>query len=850
MLQNTLAQLRAWLRAAPLEVRRRTQAIRLGVERLEDRLTPSAGLREQYMLELINRMRENPAAELPLLLNSGDPNVQSALAYFDVDITVLQNQWNTLVAAPPLAWNDNLAAAAVGHNQAMFAAGQQGHQVAGEAPFGTRITNAGYNWSNIAENVFASADSVFQAHAAFAIDWGNTSTGIQSPPGHRQNIMSTNFRDIGIGILDAPGNPNVGPLLITQDFGNRFSYGNPNLLGVVFNDANANGYYDQGEGLSGVTLTITGTSGPVTASTTAFGGYQIALAAGSYTVVATGGGLNAPVSRNVTIASSNVRANFINGSQPPQNAPVPFADDFNRANSSTLGTFWQQHQGRFDIANNQTIGGTTLNMATLHGVALADMTVQADVNVGNTIGRHAGLVVRQVNAGNYYVGLISRKTTGFAAQIYRVVNGVMTLRASMPLATGTGTLRFDVAGSSLKLYFGANASSLALVTFAYDSSVTAAGSAGIRTSQGAAIDNFALDSITTPTSQTLPFTDAFNANPPTQQLSVNWRERAGNLSVAGGAALVSAPGISIATVNGTALADVSVQADTVVGPGQFAGLVARYQSNGSFYHALLVANAAGTTFTPKIYRYFGGVLTQLNAAVPAITLGAGTLRFEVVGASLKLFFGQSLLAYAFDTKITAAGQVGLRGSMNARFDDFDVNAIVPTNAAIPFADPFTQTDGAQLARTWTERAGNFGVAGNQLIANGPSLSIATVNGPPSANVSVLADVALGAKQSAGLIARYQSNGSYYLGQVVANSTGTGVTFYLYRYASGVYTRLAMTSMTTTGTGTLRLEVVGTSLQLFFGSTLVASAVDATISNGGLTGIHASKGAALDNISVD
>jgi len=41
---------------------------------------PSA--EEQYMLELVNRMRIDPAAEYNLLVNSDDSNVNGALTFF------------------------------------------------------------------------------------------------------------------------------------------------------------------------------------------------------------------------------------------------------------------------------------------------------------------------------------------------------------------------------------------------------------------------------------------------------------------------------------------------------------------------------------------------------------------------------------------------------------------------------------------------------------------------------------------------------------------------------------------------------------------------------------------------
>src|SRR5437762_13861615 len=57
----------------------------LTLETLEERLAPAAGAQEQYMLDLINRFRQNPAAELTLILNTNDANVNNDLANYGVD---------------------------------------------------------------------------------------------------------------------------------------------------------------------------------------------------------------------------------------------------------------------------------------------------------------------------------------------------------------------------------------------------------------------------------------------------------------------------------------------------------------------------------------------------------------------------------------------------------------------------------------------------------------------------------------------------------------------------------------------------------------------------------------------
>ena len=136
------------------------------------------------------------------MINSSDPDVNSAIDFFNVSITDLTNQWNNLVPVQPLAWSDALSLAAATHSELMIDFDQQSHQLPGEPGLGQRIQDAGYsNLGSVGENVYAFANSIFDGHAAFAIDWGNTPNGIQNPPGHRDNMMSSTFREVGIGVV-------------------------------------------------------------------------------------------------------------------------------------------------------------------------------------------------------------------------------------------------------------------------------------------------------------------------------------------------------------------------------------------------------------------------------------------------------------------------------------------------------------------------------------------------------------------------------------------------------------------------------------------------------------------------
>lgn len=267
--------------------------------------------REQEALEYINRMRLSPVAEYDLLVNSTDSGVNSAITYFKVNKTTLRSQFNQLVAVPPLAWNAALTTAAFNHNNAMLAADEQSHQVAGEASLSSRASSAGYaNYSTVGENVYAYAENAFHAHAGFAIDWGSGPGGIQNPPGHRNNYMSPGFREVGISIIDSTTGKDVGPYLTTQDFGSRFNFGNPFYLGVVYNDKNNDGFYQAGEGLSGVTIKLTGGGKTYTTTSMSAGGYQMQVPMGNYTATVSGTALGGTVTRNVSIESDNVKDDF------------------------------------------------------------------------------------------------------------------------------------------------------------------------------------------------------------------------------------------------------------------------------------------------------------------------------------------------------------------------------------------------------------------------------------------------------------------------------------------------------------------------------------------------------------
>jgi hypothetical protein len=304
-----------------------------------DPFAPTAG--EQYMLELINRARANPAAEGQRLvaIAKTDPVIQAATRNWDL------NRFLQVIGGygplPPLAFNTSLIEAARDHDTAMLAANTQSHsttgylnnpQVAtaddGQAYYPTGATGwaTGENIFAYSSNVNGSGDQAYVDYfeTAFLLDWGNPDFGHLKnllAPGPAAPGSSYPFSEIGIGLLTGvtPTNPpasnnpiaanrglNVGPALVTQEFGWR--NGNALLTGVVYRDGDGNNFYTPGEGIGSVVIQAVGQQGQGIFRTQTWdsGGYSLALPPGTYQVVATGN-LPAPRSSTITIGQDNVQ---------------------------------------------------------------------------------------------------------------------------------------------------------------------------------------------------------------------------------------------------------------------------------------------------------------------------------------------------------------------------------------------------------------------------------------------------------------------------------------------------------------------------------------------------------------
>jgi hypothetical protein len=231
---------------------------------------------EQLYLELLNRARANAPAEAQRLIALDDVYVQNALK--NVNTNLMVQQFSTNPAAMPLSFNAQLINAARAHAQYQFNNGIQSHVGPGTNTLAQRLQTAGYPYFWATENVYSYAQSAVHGHAAFEIDWtgDNSNGGMQTPPAHRDHNHDRRFVEIGIGVINGTNkvgtNVAVGPQLVAQDFGTT-SPSMTYITGVAYYDLNGNNFYDLGEGLSGVTVTVDNVD--AYAITSSSGGYSI-----------------------------------------------------------------------------------------------------------------------------------------------------------------------------------------------------------------------------------------------------------------------------------------------------------------------------------------------------------------------------------------------------------------------------------------------------------------------------------------------------------------------------------------------------------------------------------------------
>jgi uncharacterized protein YkwD len=114
----------------------------------------------------------------------------------------LVNQEREQAGLRPYRWNEKLRTASRRHCGDMILKNYVSHNSDDGDTVAKRVAAAGISYAGVGENL-ASAPTVKQAHK-----------GLMDSPGHRSNIMSKDFTEIGIGIAKTA----EGSLIVVQNF--------------------------------------------------------------------------------------------------------------------------------------------------------------------------------------------------------------------------------------------------------------------------------------------------------------------------------------------------------------------------------------------------------------------------------------------------------------------------------------------------------------------------------------------------------------------------------------------------------------------------------------------------------
>jgi len=227
---------------------------------------------ETLILEFMNRFRADPSADADRIAPGPNAVKTSGFLGNGVDWEMFKTEMKALKSAPPLVFNLDLLDAARKHSHYMILHGLT-HDEDPAKPgytgtnFGDRTRKAGYSGGAGGENCYKDASNPWQSHAGFIVDFGPGGTGGMQPGrGHRTNMANGGYREVGCSAL-----PHSGRMSVTHNFGSRRGRF---AGGVIYLDKNGNNFYDVGEGLGGVKISV---EGGASVTTWKSGAYAIEL---------------------------------------------------------------------------------------------------------------------------------------------------------------------------------------------------------------------------------------------------------------------------------------------------------------------------------------------------------------------------------------------------------------------------------------------------------------------------------------------------------------------------------------------------------------------------------------------
>jgi len=245
------------------------------------------------MLEMVNRARLNPQSEA----NRHGISLNDGLAAGTISSNPKQ----------PLAFDSLLIDSSRSHSQWMLDTDTFSHTGVDGTSSNQRMRDAGYQFTGS----WTSGENIGYKGTTGTVNVANFTEDVHGnlfkSPGHRKNILNSNFREIGIATTTGEFD-GFNSLMATQNFaksGNEIF-----LTGVAYDDLVIDDdFYTVEEGLADIDVTAinTATGTSYTTATMDAGGYQLALPSGTYDVSFSDNNQNLGTSSQVTINSENIK---------------------------------------------------------------------------------------------------------------------------------------------------------------------------------------------------------------------------------------------------------------------------------------------------------------------------------------------------------------------------------------------------------------------------------------------------------------------------------------------------------------------------------------------------------------
>jgi Ca2+-binding RTX toxin-like protein len=252
---------------------------------------------EQYLLELINRARLDPAAEAArfgISLNQG-------LAAGTIGTGVQQ----------VLAFDSQLELSAQRHSDWMLATDTFSHTGAGGSTATERMRAAGFefagSWRSGENLAFSGTTGTINLQTAITQHYD----GLFRSAGHRANTLNANFAEIGMAQVEGrftQNNNTFNASILTENFARSGT--EVFITGVAYRDTDNNRFYGIGEGRGDIWVAADAPR----ITTAAAGGYSTAVNTDATTEVSVGWGMTTLASLVLDMSHGNVKLDLVTSS--------------------------------------------------------------------------------------------------------------------------------------------------------------------------------------------------------------------------------------------------------------------------------------------------------------------------------------------------------------------------------------------------------------------------------------------------------------------------------------------------------------------------------------------------------